>query len=174
MKVIKVGLDLDGVIVDKPPLISKNLLEWLVRSHQSKGLAYRFPESKIEQWLRIFTHHPLFRPPIKKNLEFVKKLAKKGKYRLYLVSARYSFLEERTWQWLRFHQIDHLFAAVHLNLKNEQPHLFKEKVIRKLNPDFFIDDDFPLTKYLRKNLEKVSIFCFPYEVKKLKEEILKK
>ena len=157
MKVIKIGLDLDGVIVDKPPLISKNLLEWLVRSHQNKDLAYRFPESKIEQWLRVFTHQPLFRPAIKKNLEFVKKLAADKKYKLYLISGRYSFLENRTAQWLKHHQLEGLFEKVLINLKNEQPHLFKEKMIKKMKIDIFIDDDEPLVNYLSSHFPKTKI-----------------
>lgn len=160
MKTIKVGLDMDGVLVDKPPFVPKSLLEWLVRAHQKKGLAYRFPASAIEKRIRIFSHHPLFRPPIKGNLEFIKDIVKENKYQIYLITSRYSFLKNRTRQWLKFNKVDQLFTGIHLNLKNQQPHLFKAKKIKELKINFFIDDDLPLAEYLTKNFPEVKIFCF--------------
>ena len=163
MKVIRIGFDLDGVIVDKPPLIPKKLLEWLVRLHQNKKLAYRFPKSKLEQKIRILSHHLFLRPPIKKNLEFIKKIAKNKKCQLYLISGRYAFLKKRTDQWLKHYQINNLFKKTLINLKNEQPHLFKKKQIKDLKIDIFIDDDLPLASYLSKTLPKTKIFCFDHK-----------
>ena len=165
-KLIRIGFDLDGVFVDKPPFVPKNLLEWLVRSHQTKRLAYRYPTLKPERWLRKFSHHPFFRPPIKKNLELVKRLGRKGKYRLYIISGRYSFLENRTWQWLKRYKIKKLFAGVFINLENKQPHLFKEKMIRDLGIKLFIDDDLPLAEHLANSNLRVKIFCFDKKSKK--------
>jgi len=45
-KLICIGLDLDGILVDKPPFVPKRLLEWLVRSHRTEKLAYRYPQQK--------------------------------------------------------------------------------------------------------------------------------
>lgn len=159
-KIIKIGIDLDGVIVDKPPFIPKKVLEWLVRSHENQKLAYRYPCLKLERSLRWFSHHPIFRPPIRKNLEFFKNLAAKKQHKFYVVSGRYSFLEDRTWQWLEFNKVDYLFNGIFVNLDNEQPHLFKEKMIKKLRLDVFIDDDFPLASYLSQKIEKTKFFCF--------------
>lgn len=174
MKVIKIGLDLDGVIIDKPPLVPKKLLEWLVRSYKNKGLAYRYPISRFEQLIRWLSHHPLFRPPIRENLEFIKKIAKKKKYKLYLISGRYSFLEDRTWQWLRKHKVENLFEEIFINLKNEQPHLFKEKMIKNLKIDIFIDDDLPLASYLSQAIPKTKTFCLDQERYKKLEEVFSK
>lgn len=159
-KKVKIGFDLDGVIIDKPPLIPKRILEWLVRSHESKRLAYRYPTSPWERWLRWLTHHPLFRPPIKKNLRLVRELSKNKKYKFYVISSRYSFLKERTKQWFRTYRFNGVFEAVCLNLDNEQPHIFKERKIKELGIEIFIDDDFPLCHYLSQKLPEIIIFCF--------------
>ena len=156
---IKIGFDLDGVIIDKPPLISKGLLEWLVRSHQNKKLAYRYPPLP-ERLVRWLSHHPLLRPAIKENLEFIKKIAKNKKYKLYLISGRYSFLAGRTQQWLKKYQIYNLFEGVFINLKNEQPYLFKTKKIKELKINLYIDDDQPLSEYLIKSARQVKVYCF--------------
>lgn len=166
MKVIKIGLDLDGVIVNKPPLIPKRFLEWLVRSHKNRGLAYRYPSSRFEQQVRWFSHHPFFRPPIRENLEFIKKISKNKKYKLYLISGRYSFLKDRTWQWLKRQKINNLFEKVLINLKNQQPHLFKTKKIKELKIDVYIDDDKLLTDYLSSRLQKTKVVHSESELKK--------
>jgi len=166
MKKIKIGFDLDGVLVNKPPLIPKRLLEWLVRSHTHRNLYYRYPTLRLERLIRWLAHHPFLRPAIKKNLRFIQKLAKEKKYRLFLITSRYSFLEKRTWQWLKNHQLDRIFEKVLINLKNEQPHLFKKRKIKDLKIDIFIDDDFPLASYLAKELPQTKIFCFNHHRKK--------
>lgn len=174
MRGVKIGLDLDGVIIDKPPLVPKKLLEWLVHSHKNKGLAYRYPISWFEQLIRWLSHSPFFRPPIEPNLKFIKKLAKNKNYKLYLISGRYSFLKDRTWEWLKRHKIENLFEKIFINLKNEQPHLFKEKMIKNLKIDIFIDDDLLLTSYLSQAIPKTKIFCLDQERYKDLEEIFVK
>lgn len=157
MKKIKIGFDIDGVIVAGPPFVPKSLLEYLVRSHQTKRLAYRFPKSKIERFIRWLSHHPFFRPAIKKNIKLIKNLAQNKDYQLYIISSRYSFLVGRTKQWFAFHRIDGYFKRIILNRQNVQPHLFKEKEIKRLALDFFIEDDPFLAKYLRQRIKNTKI-----------------
>jgi len=159
IKKIKVALDLDGVIIDKPPLVPKKLLEWLFRGGKKDGLHYRFPNTKFEQKIRKLSHFYLFRPLINQNIAFVKEIGQNSNYELHVVSARYSFLEKETKNWLKKRGIDNLFREVHLNLENEQPHLFKEKVLRKIKADIFIDDDNLLADYLVGRLKRIKIFC---------------
>lgn len=159
MKIKKIAFDLDGVIIDKPPLIPKKLLERMFRGKNKNGLHYRFPRSKLEQKIRKISHFYLLRPPIRQNIEFIRRLAQDEKYELYAVSGRYSFLEKETDIWLEKRKIKSLFKKIFINLKNEQPHLFKERILGEIRPDIFVDDDGPLTDYLfQKKIAKV--FCF--------------
>jgi uncharacterized HAD superfamily protein len=156
-KIKKIGFDLDGVIINKPPFIPAFLMEFLVRAHNNKDLSYRFPKTKLEKLVRWVSHHPIFRPPIKKNINLIHELYKNKNYELYVVSSRYSFLDKRTKQWFDYYCLDGLFKKIHINLKNEQPHLFKEGMIKKLNLDVFIDDDLLLLNYLKKREKKVKL-----------------
>lgn len=157
---IKIAFDLDGVIIDKPPLIPKKLIEWLFRGNWEGELHYRFPESKFEQRIRKLSHFYLFRPPIKKNIEFIKELAKNKSYKLYIISGRYSFIKAETENWLKKRKIAEMFDRVYLNLNDEQPHLFKERILAELMVDIFIDDDELLTDYLvNKFCKKIKIYC---------------
>lgn len=159
-KKIKIAFDLDGVIIDKPPLIPKKWLEWLFRGGKRDGLHYRFPKSKLEQRIRKLSHFYLFRPPIKKNIEFIKELAKNPKYGLYIISGRYSFLEEETKDWLSKRNIGGVFKEIFINFNDKQPHLFKEEVLKRIKPNIFVDDDYLSVEFLRQKLKNTSIFCF--------------
>lgn len=167
-KKVKVAFDLDGVIVGKPPLIPSWLVERLVKLKKNKQglllhnneLAYRFPKNKIEQLIRRLSHTSFLRPPIKKNLEFIKRLAKTKDIELYIVSGRYGFLKDKTLRWLKKHNLLNIFKSVFINLDNEQPHVFKERIIKKLKVDTFIDDDLPLVKFLEKRNLNCRLYCF--------------
>jgi len=156
-KKVRIGFDLDGVIIDKPPFIPHSIMEKLVREHDHKKLSYRYPTSSFERKIRFWSHHPLLRPPIKKNIRLIKELYKSKNYKLFVVSSRYSFLEERTRQWFRFYKLRKFFEKVYINLEDAQPHLFKEEMIKRLKLDVFIDDDLPLLDYLRKQLKNVDL-----------------
>lgn len=147
-KIVKVGFDLDGVLANKPPLIPKSLLERLFKGKEKNGLYYRYPRLKLEIWLRKFSHFYLFRPPIRSNINFAKKLKKRG-YKLYLISSRYSFLEKETKAWLKKRGLSNVFEKIFLNLDDEQPHLFKTKVLKKLNLDYYFEDDKKTVDFLR-------------------------
>jgi FMN phosphatase YigB (HAD superfamily) len=157
---IKIAFDLDGVIVDTPPLIPKSLLELLFRGTTKEVLHYRFPKSKIERLIRKISHFYLFRPPINKNIEFIKELAKNKSYKLYLISGRYSFIKAETENWLNKREIAAMFDRVYLNLNDEQPHLFKERILKEVKPQIFIDDDDLLLNYLIPKFEEITIYHF--------------
>lgn len=156
---IKIAFDLDGIIIDKPPLIPKKLIDWLFRGKRGDKIYYRFPKSKIEQKIRKLSHFYLFRPPIKENICFLRKVAQDKKYELYVVSARYSFLRRETEVWLRKRRILGLFKKIFLNLNDEQPHLFKEKILKDIKPKIFVEDDDLLADYLvGKKISKILFF----------------
>jgi phosphoglycolate phosphatase-like HAD superfamily hydrolase len=159
-KKLRIVFDLDGIIVDKPPLIPKKVLEWLFRGNVDNHLHYRFPRSKIEQIIRKLSHFYLFRPPIKENIAFINRLAQKPGYELYIVSGRYSFLKKETANWLGKRGLNSVFKKVYLNKSNDQPHLFKEEVLKDLKADIFVDDDEALCDYLAQKLKATKIFCF--------------
>ncbi|MFA6249985.1 MAG: hypothetical protein WC686_00585 [Candidatus Shapirobacteria bacterium] len=159
MKRLRIAFDLDGVIVDKPPLIPKSLIEKWFRGTKEKTLNYRIPSSRFEIAVRKLSHFYLFRPPIKENLKAVADLSRSQRYRLYIISGRYSFLKNETRAWLERRGINSYFHKIYLNSKNEQPYLFKEKILKKIKAEWYVDDDNLIADYLAKNL-KTKIYCF--------------
>jgi hypothetical protein len=143
---MNIGFDLDGVFIDKPPIIPKAIIEWLYKKH-NHNLSYRIPK-KWEQLVRKASHITILRPCIKTNRRYLKKMWDLNTHSYYLISGRFGFLEKETDKILSKHKINSYFSEKHINLQNEQPHVFKDRIIKKLKIDIYIDDDLDLLLYL--------------------------
>lgn len=153
---MNIGFDLDKVFIDTPPFIPKTIIDKLYKKKDNGTLVYRIP-GKPEQIVRRLSHLSFLRPPMKKNLDFLRNLSK-DKNKLYLISSRFKFLEKPTNKVVHKHGFNKIFDEMHFNFLNEQPHVFKTRIIKKLNLDFYIDDDLSLLNYAAKHNPKVRFF----------------
>lgn len=167
---MRIGFDLDGIFVDKPPFIPKSVIELLYRG-RDHTLTYRIP-SKPEQFIRRVSHMAMFRPPIRQNIQFMKR-QKHLKHTYFLISGRFGFLQKETKTILRAHAIHEMFSQVILNTDNEQPHLFKNIMIKKWNIDRFVDDDLPLLKFLAQKNPQTVFFWLHGMRKKITQKNLR-
>lgn len=160
-----IGFDFDKVFINYPPLVPYRLIDFLYkgkavfkRSSDAKtNLHYRIP-GNFEKQLRILSHYPIFRPPISSNIRVLKSISGSKKYKTYLVSSRFSFLRKRTNVILEKYKLKKYFDEIYFNYKDEQPHLFKEKTIKKLGIDTYVDDDYHLSIYLANKLPNLTIY----------------
>lgn len=157
---MNIGFDLDGIFIDRPPFVPRGIIEWLYRGPQNHEPRYRFPSTTIEQFIRKFSHHSIFRPKILQSIEFLKNFSGNKKNTIFLISSRYHFIENETLNILEKYHLDKYFTKIYLNTKNEQPHLFKSSLIRKLKIDVFIDDDLELLTFLKKSCPKTKLFWY--------------
>ncbi len=157
---MNIGFDLDGIFIDRPPFVPRWLIEWLYRGPQNHEPKYRFPSTKIEQSIRKLSHYSLLRPKISQNIEFLEQFCKDKKNNLFLITSRYHFLENETLNILKKYNVDKCFSKMYLNDKNEQPHLFKSRIIGKLNLSIFVDDDLKLLLYLQKDYPKLKLLWY--------------
>lgn len=157
---MKIGFDFDKVFVNFPPLVPDVLIDYLYKNHKKntrKKSIYRFP-GKIEQQIRIASHLPFLRRPINQNIEILKHLSKKSDVQMYLVSSRFSFLEQRTEKLLENYGLKQYFKGLYFNFNDGQPHEFKYEKIRALKLDYYVDDDLDLLKYLLSKKMKTKLF----------------
>jgi hypothetical protein len=152
----RVAFDFDKVFVDYPPLIPGFVIDFLYKKRNHK-LSYRIP-GYFEQKVRIMSHAPFFRHPIKDNLAFLSDLSGQNKLDLYLISSRFSFLKKRTSEWDKKHNVSHFFKKMYFNFDDEQPHVFKDKIIKQEKIDKFVDDDLELLIYLSEKNPNVDFF----------------
>lgn len=157
-KVLKVGFDLDGVILYNPARIFRPVVAFIKNlffDHQ-KPLRFYYPKTKIEKLLwRFFHFSSIFPSP---GLREIKQLVKNRKMIAYLITARYSFLKDDLNYWVKKLRLQNYFKKIYYNAQDEQPHFFKEKMIKKLKLDIFVEDNWDIVGYLDKKLKNKKIF----------------
>lgn len=163
-KVLRVGFDLDGVILYNPARIFRPLIA-LTKSlffDHKKPLHFYYPKSKMEKFFWRFFHlSSIFPSP---GLDQLEKLINDKKIKAYLITARYSFLKKDLDFWIKKLKLKKYFSGIYYNQKDEQPHLFKEKMIKKLKLDIFVEDNWDIVDYLNKKLNKNSKIFWIYNL----------
>lgn len=154
---MNIGFDLDKIFINFPPFVPTKIIDWLYKGKPNGSLNYRIP-GKAEQLVRLLMHYPLFRQPIKENIEFMKKLAAENNHTYYLISSRFGFLKKPTEKLVNKYGINKIFKSLHFNFSNKQPHIFKNEIIKKLNVDLYVDDDLQLLEYLVDKNPKTKFF----------------
>lgn len=152
----KIAFDFDKVFVDYPPFIPTNVIDYLYKK-KNGHLSYRYP-GFFEKQVRIFSHQPLFRAPMKKNIKALEKISGDKNVKLFVISSRFSFLKNRTRQWDEKNNISKYFKKMYFNFNDEQPHLFKERVLKEEEIDKFVDDDLDLLFFLAGRNPKIKFF----------------
>lgn len=163
---MNLGFDLDKIFIDYPPFIPATIINRLYKKSLDGSLSYRIP-GKLEQLVRLLTHHPIFRPPISKNIQFVKSITTNKTNKYYLISSRYGFLKPRTNQLIKKHGLDKIFNRMFFNFNNEQPHLFKNRIIKRLKLNRYVDDDLPLLEFLSHQNPDIKLFWLNKKLSKL-------
>jgi len=153
---MNIGFDLDKIFIDYPPFVPDSLVNRLYRRETSNKLEYRMP-GKAERTLRVFSHHPLFRPVIKQNISELKKI-KKNNCKIYLISSRFGFLKKRTESLINKNGFSTIFDGLYFNYDNEQPHLFKNRIIKKLKINTYIHDDINTITYLAAQNKNIKFY----------------
>lgn len=154
-----VGFDLDKIFIDYPPLVPSFLINRMYKKKSNGELWYRMPSS-FEQKIRQLSHYSLFRPPIKENISFMEKLAEKNQHTYFLVSSRFGFLKKQTEDIVKKYGISPLFQDLFFNFKDQQPHIFKNEMMKKLKINVYIDDDLSLIKFLSKKNRDIKFYWF--------------
>lgn len=147
MKKLKVGLDFDGVVAYNPFRVIRAPIAF-VKKHilGVNSLCFWYPKKPWQQIFWIILHESSVFPA--KGTGLLRQLVKKDKVEAHLVTARYSFLDDHLYNWLDRSRLRKYFKTININKNDEQPHLFKEKVIKKLSLDIFVEDNWDIVKYL--------------------------
>ncbi|MDH7476276.1 MAG: hypothetical protein QHH09_02270 [Microgenomates group bacterium] len=184
-KVLKVGFDLDGVLLYNPARIARPIIYFLKKYLlKRKTDQFYYPKNRLEQFIWLLLHKTsLFPQP---GINELKNLIKEKKIKAYVISARYESLKEDFNYWKKRIDPDNLFSGWYYNEKNQQPYDFKTRMIKKFNLDIFVEDNWDIVKKLKvksqKSKVKTKIFWiynlfdknikYQYKFKNLKEVVL--
>lgn len=144
---LRVGFDLDGVLLYNPARIIRPIMSFVKKNVLRRDLnKFYYPKNKIEKLIWWFLHKSSLWPS--PGINELIKLVKQKKINAYVVSARYELLEKDFTRWINIIDPDKVFSGCFYNNKNDQPQLFKEKMINKLNLDIFVEDNWDIVSYL--------------------------
>lgn len=148
---LKVGFDLDGVILYNPIRIlrpfAKKILKPIKASffHQKKEAFYQ-PKSDLEKFIWRVIHLTSFK--LNKGYGDLRSLSKNKKIKFYLITGRYGFLKDDYEVWLKKIGANEVFEACYINSQSIQPNMFKEKMIKKLKLDVYVEDNWDIIEKL--------------------------
>ena len=155
---IKIGFDMDGVLLENPSRIFRSLISRSKKAHlfPRKELEFYHPESALEKWLWLMVHKSSFR--LAPGFIELEKLHAEGKLELYVVSARFACLSSDTSRWVKRLNQKQIFKELYFNELDEQPHLFKLGMVKKLKLDYFVEDNWDVASYLATEQSKTEVW----------------
>lgn len=144
---VKVGFDLDGVLFFNPLRIVRKPIELLKKNILHKDtMNFYIPKSPLEKLMWRLVHMSSIRPA--SGWERIRELAKEGRIEPYLITARFKCLEKDFNRCLSSLHAPDYFVGCYQNSSDEQPHLFKEKMIKKLGIEYYIEDNWNIVSHL--------------------------
>ncbi len=181
-KPIRVGFDLDGVLLYNPARIVRPLIALLKKKKiliDRKELEFYVPKPGVQQYIWDFFHKSsCFMAP---GIDKIRLMKEEGLIEPYLITGRFAHLENDFNKWKRRMGADELFKKCFMNSADEQPHLFKERLIKELNLDVFVEDNWDIVRYLSKKSKAKKIIWVsnifdwkikhPYKVNNLNQAI---
>ncbi|MEO6508779.1 MAG: hypothetical protein ABIO02_02400 [Patescibacteria group bacterium] len=143
----RVGFDLDGVVLYNPMRIFRPFIS-LAKKNDKDEHVVRFyvPQKKLMKviWKLIHKSSLFVAPGFYDTI----KLLKDNNIEAYLITGRFGTLKEDFDKWMKKVDAKNNFKAFYHNPKDEQPHLFKKRMIDELKLDVFIDDNWDIVHYL--------------------------
>lgn len=156
-QILKVGFDLDGVLLYNPARIIRPIMSFIKKYILKRDMnRFYYPKNKIEKLIWWFLHKSSLWPS--PGIKDLIKIIKHQKINAYVVSARYELLEKDFTRWINIIDSDKVFSGCFYNNKNDQPQLFKEMMIKKLKLDLFVEDNWDIVKHLNSKLKVLWIY----------------
>lgn len=173
MTPLKVGFDLDGVLLYNPARIFRPItiaIKSVLPKKTSNKTHFYYPKTPIEQLFWHIVHwSSLF---ISDGFEDIKDLSANNKIEAYIVTSRYSCLKPDLDRWLRILNKDNTFKGAFHNERNLQPHVFKANKIKELGLDLFVEDNWDIVRHISKNTSTKTLWIsnaldkgIPYDLK---------
>jgi len=148
-KTLKVGFDLDGVLLYNPARIVRPLISLMKKKKvilHREQLEFYVPEPGLGQFFWELLHKSSVW--VAPGFEQIEKLKNQHVIEPYLITGRFGHLKDDYLKWKEKMGADQVFVKSFMNDCDEQPHLFKERLINELKLDVFIEDNWDIVRYL--------------------------
>lgn len=172
---LKVGFDFDGVVLYNPARVLRPFLSYLRGKKKTNGttkLVFYHPKKSVERWFWWLAHQSSLFPA--EGLSDVRQMVVDGLIEAYVITGRSSFLRQDFLNRLKRMKSHHFITNSFITENDEQPHEFKAKMINRLGLDCYVEDNWNIAQYLKKNtkarifwVSNVADFHFDYPDKYL-------
>ena len=144
---LKVGFDLDGVLLYNPARITRPIIVFLKKIFFKKEAdKFHYPKTRLQKFIWLLFHKVVFGPAL--GYEQLKQLLKAKKIKAYIITGRNESLEDDFNHWIKRLEAKKYFAGYYFNNKNKQPYIFKEEMISKLKLDLYVEDNWDIVKHI--------------------------
>jgi uncharacterized HAD superfamily protein len=146
-KIIRIGLDFDGVVAYNPFRIIRAPITYFKRRILGiRKLQFYIPKSAPERFVWTVVHESSMFPAF--GCTKLKELSHRDDLEFHLITARFHFLQKSVDRWLSRYGLAEVFSGVHLNKYDKQPHEHKLEIIRTLKLDYYVEDNWDIISYL--------------------------
>ncbi len=155
-KKLRVGFDFDGVVAYNPLRVARLPVTIFKQTIlRQKNPKFFIPRTRLQKLVWRIFHETSFFPAT--GLDLLRQLIKQEKIEAYLISGRFGYLESHLWDWLVRNDMQRSFKEIHVNSRDEQPHLFKERLLGKLKLNAYIEDNWDIVRHLNKKTTGTTI-----------------
>ena len=149
-------MDFDGVVAYNPFRIIRAPIKWFKREVLGiTRLSFFVPKNEFEKIMWSIVHESSIFPAV--GVATLREMARDPRYEFHLITARFGFLKNNLEGWLDRYRVRELFKSINVNEGNEQPHEYKLRIIKKLNLDYYVEDNLDIVMYVKDQV-KTKIF----------------
>ncbi len=147
-KVLRVGFDFDGVIMYNPARVIRPFMAFLKLKKVVKrqNLHFYKPKQRLMQLMWWLAHQSSLFPA--RGLQRIKTLVQQDKMRAFVITGRFSMLKKDLQYKLTQLGAQTMFTKCYITANDEQPHLYKAKMIKNLQLDVYVEDNWDIVQYL--------------------------
>lgn len=158
-KKIRIGFDFDGVLFYNPIRLLRPLLD-LVKKYilHVPSTTFYVAKTPSSYALMRLVHASSFMPNV--GLRDFLKLLNNPNIEVYVVTARQQFLMPDLYRLLKLYGVHIPHNIIYCNEHDEQAHIFKERTMKKLGLDFYVEDNWDIVKYIRKTTATKVIWLY--------------
>jgi len=155
-KPVQVGIDFDGVLAYNPFRVGRAPVTYVKKKiFGEKKTTFYIPQTPVEKFIWTILHESSIFPAI--GVDLLKQRVESGEIEAHLVTARYSFLQKNLYKWLHRHDLERIFSSITINHRDEQPHMYKTRVIGERNFDYFIEDNWDIVAHAAKKVTHTKV-----------------
>ena len=149
LKKIRIGFDFDGVIFYNPTKVLRPFVYFVKRYLLGKKVTkFYMPNNSFSKKVAYFLHKTSYTP--NRGFDKFVALTKDPRFEVFIITARPSFMKENIHELLSKYDLKGLKDVIQ-NKKDEQPHLYKERLLKSLKLDYFVEDNWDIVRHLKDN-----------------------